>query len=133
MLSCLRWSKIKIVENCLRVVEYTLGVDPYPHPTGHFEAPWWPFWILQVVWCCKQCSAAGSERRLPPDTASLVFKQHLWHRHCFYDVLSDSDHDDVHGNGDDDDVPGKGDHDDVLGEGHREYLCFLFAVNDKSI
>ena len=25
------------------------GVDPFPDPVGHFGAPWWPFWIFEVV------------------------------------------------------------------------------------
>ena len=26
-----------------------LGFDPFPDPVGHFEAPWWPFWIFEVL------------------------------------------------------------------------------------
>ena len=24
-----------------------LGVKHFPDPVGHFEAPWWPFWIFE--------------------------------------------------------------------------------------
>ena len=26
-----------------------LGVNHFPDPFGHFEAPWWPFWIFEVL------------------------------------------------------------------------------------
>ena len=26
-----------------------LGVDHFPDPVGHFEAPWQPFWIFEVL------------------------------------------------------------------------------------
>ena len=26
-----------------------LGVDNFPDPVGHFEAPWWPFWSFEVL------------------------------------------------------------------------------------
>ena len=26
-----------------------LGVDHFQDPVGHFEAPWWPFWIFEVL------------------------------------------------------------------------------------
>ena len=26
-----------------------LGLDPFPDPVGHFEAPWWPFYIFEVL------------------------------------------------------------------------------------
>ena len=26
-----------------------LGLDPFPDPVGHFGAPWWPFWIFEVL------------------------------------------------------------------------------------
>ena len=26
-----------------------LGLEPFPDPVGHFEAPWWPFWIFEVL------------------------------------------------------------------------------------
>ena len=33
-----------------RNLEWTaLRVDPFPDPVGHFGAPWWPFWIFEVL------------------------------------------------------------------------------------
>ena len=26
-----------------------LGLDPFPDPVSHFEAPLWPFWIFEVL------------------------------------------------------------------------------------
>ena len=44
------------------------GVDPFPDPVGHFEAPWRPFWILQAVRRCRRLASA-------PFAARLVFVQ----------------------------------------------------------
>ena len=26
-----------------------MGEEHFPDPVGHFEAPWWPFWIFEVL------------------------------------------------------------------------------------
>ena len=46
--------------------EIAPGVDTFPDPVGHFEAPWRPFWILQVV------GIAGGER-VPPLLSDWYF------------------------------------------------------------
>ena len=47
------------------------GVDTFPDPVGHFEAPWRLFLILQAVWRCRQWESA-------PGAAMLVFSKYFY-------------------------------------------------------
>ena len=35
------------------------GINHIQDLVGHFLAPWWPFWILHEVRCCRQCRIVG--------------------------------------------------------------------------
>ena len=39
----------KLISRKLTGAPKILGVDHFQDPVGHFEAPWWPFWIFEVL------------------------------------------------------------------------------------
>ena len=39
----------KLIKQKLTGAPKILGVDHFQDPVGHFEAPWWPFWIFEVL------------------------------------------------------------------------------------
>ena len=59
-----------------------LGLDPFPDPVGHFEAPWWPFWIFEVLIegmvesknLFNESWSEGPIARLPGPDNSLYFR-----------------------------------------------------------
>ena len=51
-----------------------IGLDPFPSSFTYFEAPRVSLWILQAVWCCRQCGDAGSAVLQAVLSLSLMIK-----------------------------------------------------------
>ena len=52
---CMECSDQKLIWQKLLRMPKNLGVDTFPDPVGHFEATWWPFWILQALQAVSEC------------------------------------------------------------------------------